>query len=181
MEFDKRIGNARIKSTKQHIKISYQGDTINLSKRKLKKFFVKAATFCILINLVGQALDTTVENVNYLFDVVSVRTEESKDAEQILLAYNLNTEPNENGDWGNDYSVIKNISREDVYGLLNYCGYAETENVLKSLGYSSWNNYLEKNGYYDSTGRPNLGVWENYVESELVAERNGAKQNDRSY
>lgn len=181
MEFDKRIGNARIKSTKKHIKITYQGETVKLNKKKLKKHFLAAAALCICIHFGGHALDNAVEKVDYLFDVVSVRAEESRDAEHNLLMHHLNTEPNENGDWDNDYSKLNYVSKEDLYGILNYCGYSEAENVLKSLGYSSWHNYLAKNGYYDSEGRPSLQVWENYMESNLVAQRNEVKQNDRSY
>jgi len=181
MEFETRIGKARLKSTKKNIKISYQGETVKISKKKLKKHFLAVAALCICIHFGGHALDDAVEKVDYLFNVVSVRAEESRQAEHTLLAHNLNTEPNENGDWNNDYSRLKNVSKEDLYGILNYCGYSEAENVLKSLGYYSWHNYLAKNGYYDSEGRPSLGVWENYVESQLVAERNEVKQNDRSY
>ena len=181
MDFETRIGKAKIKSVGKHIKISYNGETIKLNKRKLKKLFIKVATVCICIHFFGHALDYTIEKIDYLFDVVSVRAEESRQAEQNLLVHNLNTEPNENGQWNNDYSKLNRVSKEDLYGILNYCGYSEAENVLKSLGYSSWHNYLAKNGYYDSEGRPSLQVWENYMESNLVTQRNEAKQNGRIY
>lgn len=185
MEFETVIANARIKSTRSQIKITYNNETIRLNKRKLKKFFLKVATFCICIHFVGHALEYTLdsakEKVDYLFDVAAVRVEESKDAEKLLLSYDLNTEPNKNNDWCNDYSVMKDLTKIDIYGLCRYCGREETEKVLATMGYYSWNHYLKLNGYVDQHGNPSTRVWENYMEARLVNERNEAKQNDRSY
>ena len=175
MEFQTRIGKAKIKSVGPHVKITYEGETIKLNKRKLKQFFVKVAAFCICIHFVGHALDDAVEKVDYMFDVVAVRMEESKDGERFLKTHNLNTEPNKDGKWGNDYSTIDNISRSDIYSLLRYCGRTETEKILKSMGYASWRQYLAQNGYYDENGEPSMRVWENYMEYQLVNERNEAK------
>ena len=165
------IGNARIKSTKSQIRITYNGDTIKLSKKKIKRFFVKAAVFVICLNIAGKVIDKTWEVIDYQLDVLSMRKEQCIETEQLLLSHNLNVEPGEDGNWCNDYSNIDGLSKDDIYGFYHYCGYSETEKVLKELGYTSWTNFLTHGGYYDCYGAPNLGVWENYAESELIEQR----------
>lgn len=179
--FDKMIGNARIKSTRKNIKISYNGETIKLSKRKLKRLFVKVAASVIVLIFLGNIGAVTAEKISYHLDVLSVRSKESKETEKMLIDNNLNTGPSENGDWCNDYSKIKGLSEDDIYGFYHYCGYEETEEVLKALGYTSWDNYLSRNGYFVREVVPSVEVWENYVEHELVTERREALENGRSY
>lgn len=179
--FDTMIGNARIKSTRKNIKISYNGETIRLSKRKLKKLFVKIAASVIALSFLGHIAALTVEKIAYYLEVFSVRTEQSKEAEELLKSNNLNVKASENGDWCNDYSKVKGLSEDDIYGFYHYFGYEETEEVIKALGYTSWDNYLSVNGYFVREVIPSVEVWENYVEYELVTERREALENDRSY
>lgn len=178
---DVMLGNARIKSTKSQIRISYNGETIKLSKRKLKKFFLGLATFLISINIVGRIADGIVEKVDYQLDVMSMRQEKCIEMEHLLSSHNLNTEPSDGNNWCNDYSNIEGLSKDDIYGFYYYCGYQETENVLKELGYTSWSNFLVREGYYDAGGAPSFSVWENYAEHDLVTERNEALKNGRKY
>lgn len=178
---DVMIGRARVKSTKSQIRISYKGETIKLNKKKLKIFFVKAAAFVICLNIAGTILDKAWEKVEYQLDVLSMRKEQCIETEELLSANNLNLEPGEDGDWCNDYSNIDDLSKDDIYGFYYYCGYDETENVLKELGYSSWRNFLIREGYYGPDGRPSFEVWENYAEYELVTEKREALENGRKY
>ena len=168
------IGNARIKS-------SYKGDTVRLSKRKVKRGLVRAAAAIIALVFLGQIGAATAEKIGYYLEVLSVREEEKKEVEELLLANNLNTEPTGDGSWCNDYSKVKGLSEDDLYGFYYYCGYEETEEVIKALGYTSWDNYLSRNGYFVREVIPSLEVWENHVEYELVTERKEGLKNDRSY
>lgn len=178
---DVMIGNARIKSTKSQIRISYNGEIIRLNKKKLKSFFIKAAVFVICLNIAGKVIDKAWEKIDYQLDVVSMRKEQCIETETLLSSHNLNIEPSEDGNWCNDYSNIDGLSKDDIYGFYHYCGYQETEKVLKELGYISWNNFLTREGYYDAYGAPSFEVWENYVEAELVEEQREALENGRQY
>ena len=73
---DVMIGNARIKSTKSQIRISYNGETIKLNKRKIKSFFLKLAAFVICLNIAGKIIDAAWEKIDYQLDVVSMRKEQ---------------------------------------------------------------------------------------------------------
>ena len=178
---DVMIGNARIKSTKSQVRISYNSETIKLSKKKLKSFFIKAAVFVICLNIAGKLIDKTWGKIDYQLDVMSVRQEQCIETETLLTSHNLNIEPGEDGNWCNDYSSVEGLSKDDIYGFYHYCGYAETEKVLRELGYASWNNFLVREGYYDESGAPSLEVWENYAEADLVGEQREALKNGRKY
>lgn len=177
---DVMIGRARIKSTQSQIRISYKGETIKLNKRKLKKFFLKLALFAISVNIVGMLVDKAWEKIDYQRDVMSMRKQECVQTEMMLSSNKLNTEPRDDGNWCNDYSNIEDLSKDDIYGFYHYCGYQETEKVLKELGYTSWGNFLVREGYYDNSGAPSFEVWENYAEANLVKEQE-TLENGRGY
>jgi len=179
--FDKMIGRARIKSTKSQIRISYNGETIKLNKKKLKKFFLRLAAFAICLNIAGKIIDTTWDKISYQVDVMNVRKEQCIQIEDLLSANDLNIEPSEDGLWCNDYSKLEGLSKDDIYGFYYYCGYDETEKVLKQLGYNSWDNFLTREGYCDAGGAPSFRVWENYAEAELVKEQREGLENGRKY
>ena len=178
---DVMIGRARIKSTKSQIRISYNGETIRLNKKKIKSFFIKLAAFVICLNIAGKVIDKTWEKIDYQLDVASMRKEQCIEMEELLSSHNLNTEPGTDGNWCNDYSCIEGLSKDDIYGFYYYCGYDETEKVLQELGYASWSNFLVREGYYDAGGAPSFEVWENYAEAGLVAEQREALENGRKY
>jgi len=180
---DVMIGKARVKSTKSQIRISYKGETIKLSKRKIKVFFLKLAAFFICLHVIGVLTDKAWEKIDYQIDVVSARKQVCVETENLLSSNNLNTEPGKDGNWCNDYSDIEGLSKNDIYGFYNYCGYKETEKVLKQLGYFSWENFLIRNGYYDNSGAPSFEVWENYAEAESVEQlkEQEALENGRGY
>lgn len=179
--FDVMIGRARIKSTQKQIRISYKGKTIKLIKRKVKAFFIKLAIFVICLHILGQILDKAWEKIDYQLDVLSMNKEQCHQVAELLTAHNLNAEPDKDGKWCNDYSKIESLSKNNIYGFYHFCGYGETENVLKTLGYTSWNNFLVREGYYDASGSPSFEVWENYAESNLVEEQREALENGRRH
>lgn len=180
MDFETRIGKAKIKSVGPHVKVTYNGETIRLSKKKLRIGFVAAVASIICLIAMCKVADKAFDEIEQQIEIVCVRNQECEDAENLLEAYNLNTKPVEKGVWNNDYSCIEGLSEDDLYGFYHHCGYDETENVLKALGYDSWRTFLVRNGYVDKAGAPSVEVWENYAEAELLEEREASK-NDRTY
>ena len=176
--FDVMIGNARVKSTKSQIRISYNGETIKLNKRKLKRFFLKLAAFVICLNIVGKVADAAWEKIDYQHDVIVMRNVECIETEDLLLRSGLHTEPLDDGEWHNNYSNIDGLSKDDIYGFYHYCGPKETEKVLQALGYDSWKNFCSMEGYFDN-GFPSVEVWENYAEYDKVEEHREELENVR--
>lgn len=172
--------NARNKSTKKYIKISYKGETIKVNKKKLKQLAIKAAVSVIVLIAIFKMGAAAVEKIDHALDVRRISTYQAMEANSILAENDLHVVPFE-GEWNNNYCQIKDLSEQDLYGFVKYCGYAEAEKVLGALGYESWNNYLSMKGYFDKDGKPSRLVWENYEETRLINEEKGAKENGRNY
>lgn len=172
--------NARKKSTKKYIKISYKGETIRLSKKKLKQFLVKAAVSVIVLVAVFKMGGVMVDKIDHALDVKRISTNQAMEANSLLAENDLNVVP-QGDSWRNDYCQIKDLSEKDLYGFVQYCGYAEAENVVRALGYDSWDNYLSMKGYFNKEGQPSRVVWENYEEARIINEEKGAKENGRNY
>lgn len=173
---DKIYENTRRKSVKPYVKITYKGETIKLSKKKLKKLTLKSALVTISLIALFKMAPTTYDKINYALDVKNIATEYSMEANSLLVENNLHVVPQEDGYWGNDYYKIPNLSEKDLYGFVKYCGYEEAENIVKALGYESWDNFLSMKGYFDKNGNPSIAVWENYEEARLVNLKEGEKK-----
>lgn len=174
---EKIYENARKKSVKPYIKFTYKGQKYRLDKRILKSLLKKTAITVILIASLIKLTPAVVDKVSYALDVKNIALEQSFEANELLAENDLNVVPID-GKWNNDYYKIKGLSEKDLYGFCKYCGYDEAENVVKAIGYNSWDNYLSMKGYFDEDGNPSIRVWENYEEYRLVSEKE-AKKNER--
>ena len=176
------ILNAKVKSTKNGIKIQYNGETVKLSKKKIKKAiqndfrqnykkYFRKTICCIMIFSAIQFVKEPVKNyIEHQQNIVDVRTESRKEAEEFL----------KNGNFQYDYSDIHSITKEDLYGLLLYCGKTETDKILRECGYhGGWNEYLSQRGFYDEDGKPSVREWEKYMENILSLEKGAEMKNGR--
>lgn len=59
-----------------------------------------------------------------------------------------------------DYKRIVELCEEDLIGYYDILGEKESEKVVQALGYEGWDDYLEKNGYIDNFGEPNIDYWQ---------------------
>lgn len=177
---DKIYENARKKSVGSYIAISYNGETVKISTRKLKRLAKRAAALTIAIVALCKVTPTAVNKVSHYFDARDVAIESSFDANSLLVENNLSVVPIDD-EWRNDYSKIKGLSENDLYGMYNYLGYEESEEVVRALGYDSWENYLSMKGYFDSNGKPSIYVWKNYEESRLITEKKEVQKDGRNY
>lgn len=177
---DRVYENAKRKSVGSYIAISYNGETVKISTRKLKKLAVKAAALTIAVVALCKVTPAAVNKVSHYFETRDIALESCFDANSLLAENNLYVVPVDD-EWRNDYSKIKGLSENDLYGMYNYLGYNEAEEVVRALGYESWDNYLSMKGYFDSKGNPSIQVWKNYEESRLIAEKKEVQKDGRNY
>lgn len=132
-------------------------------KRKIKRIaIITAAT--LAAGYLGVKTYNSVEkyvNMNHAESIIEYQTEnklrelgiEFKDKESLKNA---------------DYSSLKNISEKQLYGYYLVLGGNETEKILQYMGYNSWGQFLNMNGYFDHSGAPSMGVWINYMEAAAL-------------
>jgi len=172
--------NAKNKSVKPYIKVTYKGQTAKLSKKKLKKAASNAILTVIVLTAAIKIAPHAYDKINHQLDVKDMALEQSSIVTELLVDADLNTSIQQNGTWGNDYSKINGLSEEHLYGFNNYLGHNETEKIIRTLGYDSWDNYLVMNGYLDKYGNPSVQVWENYEEARLVNQMNEVKEDGKN-
>lgn len=132
-------------------------------KRKIKRIaIITAAT--LAAGYLGVKTYNSVEkyvNMNHAESIIEYQTENKlrelgidfKDKESLKNA---------------DYSSLKNISEKQLYGYYLVLGGNETEKILQYMGYNSWGQFLNMNGYFDHSGAPSMGVWINYMEAAAL-------------
>lgn len=63
-----------------------------------------------------------------------------------MLDVGYKTVPGPDGSWDQNYYLLKEM---DVLGLYALMGKDETEKVLKTMGYTGWEDFLTQEGYAD--------------------------------
>lgn len=180
-DMNRRYENARKKSVDPYIRITIDGENYKISKRKLKQLPRKLVTYAIIAVMAFKVIGFTADKVDHYFETRDIAIEQSMEANSLLAQNDLNCVPVEDGYWRNDYSKIKGLDETDLYGFYQYCGYNESEEVVRALGYESWENYLSMKGYVDKHGQPSVAVWENYEEARLINEKREAKENGKNF
>lgn len=169
------VENARKKS-KTNVEIIY--DNKKRIKTTVGEVSVRITSAVLVIVLAGTAIVSGIKYAPEIIDkltyhayVTTVSREESIEAGTMLSEAGLNVVPQDDyGNWFNNYDKLENVTEDDLYGFYCYFGKAETENVVKRLGYSNWDNFLSMNGYFDENGTPSIEVWLNYQEKAKVDE-----------
>ena len=78
------------------------------------------------------------------------------EAEDIYQKYNLSTYEEYTVE---QYKAIPDINEDNLIGFHEMLSKKEFEKVVQSLGYESFDDFLVKNGYTDSSGKPSPYKW----------------------
>lgn len=176
------LAAAREKSKKKRYVNVYYNEK-KLFRCELKKLLLATGVVLVAATAVISISPKVVETIDHQIEVKNIITSESVEFGTILAKNDLNVVPqNANQEWLNDYHNMSYMTEDDLYGAYKYFGYSETEKIIKEkFGYTGWNNYLSMNGYFDENGKPSIDVWENYMESKLIAEHKQGEKNGKSY